>query len=593
MKNFDINPSSGLHKTNTQSKKFKPNQIHEKHKTQKNNSKHPTCKSCISFSSILLSTLISPSTSYITTTHVGQSRTYIHPIMNSEMEHSMQKQFYQIFGIKHKPRQHSFTREKVHKTKSTKNQDFQGASVPLYMLELYKNMLNEYSNDFSNDFSSSFSNDFSNDFSDKFSHGDENSILDRLEPELMNTAHMDLRDFGDADFVTSFVNANFEDLADSHPEIENTEDSKKSLNDAIVFDVSEFKFNEYEDIGAHLLIYKRQSRPVFRNIDQVFSLNIYHVSVGNDGKSLREDLVTTLDSNSNFTGWLSLDGDQAIKSIRKGIKETPTHYAILRIETLIDGKVVRQGDLGISGIDDMNEMKHQTFMVGYFVSQVEEKLEIRNDDEASLAGKSRGRRSVENTQKVKETRKEGRRRKDGRKRKGRRKGKKKGKGRGRKKNRKNRKKNRKKNGGRVVRRSPCQLKELFVNFRDLGWDVSIVSEQTWCEKQNVFILKNSLSRNTSFFINFLFNFQDWIIAPTGYYASKCQGECSFPLTAQMNATNHAIVQTLVHMLQPHHVPKPCCSPQKMSAMQVLYFDDKQNVILKKYKNMVVNSCGCH
>ena len=138
--------------------------------------------------------------------------------------------------------------------------------------------------------------------------------------------------------------------------------------------------------------------------------------------------------------------------------------------------IVRQGDLGISGIDDMNELKHQTFMVGYFESQVEEKLEIRNEDEASLAGKSRGRRSVEDARKEtrKETRKDTRRRKDGRKRKGRRKGKKKGKGRGRKKNRKNRKKNRKKNGGRVVRRSPCQLKELYVNFRDLGWDVSIV-----------------------------------------------------------------------------------------------------------------------
>lgn len=41
------------------------------------------------------------------------------------------------------------------------------------------------------------------------------------------------------------------------------------------------------------------------------------------------------------------------------------------------------------------------------------------------------------------------------------------------------------------------------------------------------------------------SFQDWIIAPEGYAAFYCDGECSFPLNAHMNATNHAIVQTLV------------------------------------------------
>ena len=39
--------------------------------------------------------------------------------------------------------------------------------------------------------------------------------------------------------------------------------------------------------------------------------------------------------------------------------------------------------------------------------------------------------------------------------------------------------------------------------------------------------------------------KDWIIAPKGYAANYCDGECSFPLNAHMNATTHAIVQTLV------------------------------------------------
>lgn len=105
-------------------------------------------------------------------------------------------------------------------------------------------------------------------------------------------------------------------------------------------------------------------------------------------------------------------------------------------------------------------------------------------------------------------------------------------------------------------KTSCRKHELYVSFQDLGW-------------------------------------QDWIIAPKGYAANYCDGECSFPLNAHMNATNHAIVQTLVHLMNPEYVPKPCCAPTKLNAISVLYFDDNSNVILKKYRNMVVRACGCH
>ena len=110
-------------------------------------------------------------------------------------------------------------------------------------------------------------------------------------------------------------------------------------------------------------------------------------------------------------------------------------------------------------------------------------------------------------------------------------------------------------GGRS-RYKGCQKRVLRVSFRDLNW-------------------------------------QDWIIAPDGYEAFYCHGECSFPLNSHMNATNHAIVQTLVHLMNPDSVPKPCCAPTKLSGISVLYFDESSNVILKKYRNMVVKSCGCH
>lgn len=102
----------------------------------------------------------------------------------------------------------------------------------------------------------------------------------------------------------------------------------------------------------------------------------------------------------------------------------------------------------------------------------------------------------------------------------------------------------------------CQRHTLYVSFRSLGW-------------------------------------KDWIIAPEGYAAFYCGGECSFPLGSHMNATNHAIIQNLVALTKPFEVPKPCCAPTKLSAAQVLYFDDKSNVILKRYKHMVVKACGCH
>lgn len=127
----------------------------------------------------------------------------------------------------------------------------------------------------------------------------------------------------------------------------------------------------------------------------------------------------------------------------------------------------------------------------------------------------------------------------------------------------------------------CKIQTLYVSFRDLQWQVIKLKE-----KIHFFVC---------FFLIFSFflSFKDWIIAPDGYDAYYCSGECNFPLNAHMNATNHAIVQTLVHLVNPGKVPKPCCAPTKLSAISVLYFLDDSNVILKKYKNMVVKSCGCH
>lgn len=61
----------------------------------------------------------------------------------------------------------------------------------------------------------------------------------------------------------------------------------------------------------------------------------------------------------------------------------------------------------------------------------------------------------------------------------------------------------------------------------------------------------------------------------------------------MNATNHAIVQTLVNLINPEQAPKPSCAPTKLGTIAVLYYLEDNNVILRKYRNMIVKSCGCH
>lgn len=101
----------------------------------------------------------------------------------------------------------------------------------------------------------------------------------------------------------------------------------------------------------------------------------------------------------------------------------------------------------------------------------------------------------------------------------------------------------------------CQRHRLFVSFRDVGWE-------------------------------------NWIIAPMGYQAYYCDGECPFPLGERLNGTNHAIIQTLVNSIDNRAVPKVCCAPTKLSGISMLYFDNNENVVLRQYEDMVVEACGC-
>ncbi|XP_019954971.2 anti-dorsalizing morphogenic protein [Paralichthys olivaceus] len=103
----------------------------------------------------------------------------------------------------------------------------------------------------------------------------------------------------------------------------------------------------------------------------------------------------------------------------------------------------------------------------------------------------------------------------------------------------------------------CQRQPLYVDFEEIGWS-------------------------------------GWIVSPRGYNAYHCKGSCPFPLGQNMRPTNHATVQSIINALKlMKGIEPPCCVPDKLFSINLLYFDDDENVVLKQYNDMVAGSCGCH
>lgn len=98
-------------------------------------------------------------------------------------------------------------------------------------------------------------------------------------------------------------------------------------------------------------------------------------------------------------------------------------------------------------------------------------------------------------------------------------------------------------------------------------------------------------------LNFTFDFKDlqmqkWVIAPRKFEAYFCGGQCNFPLGSRMNATNHAIVQTLMHLKDPD-LPKACCVPTQLGSISILHYLSEDSVNLSIYPQSVAKECGCH
>ncbi|XP_026857059.2 inhibin subunit beta Ab isoform X2 [Electrophorus electricus] len=105
----------------------------------------------------------------------------------------------------------------------------------------------------------------------------------------------------------------------------------------------------------------------------------------------------------------------------------------------------------------------------------------------------------------------------------------------------------------------CCKRQFYVNFRDIGWN-------------------------------------DWIIAPSGYHANYCEGECPSHVASVAGSalSFHSTVINHYRMrgYSPFSSIRSCCVPTRLRAMSMLYYNEEQKIVKKDIQNMIVEECGC-
>ncbi|CAL8347961.1 unnamed protein product [Merluccius merluccius] len=107
--------------------------------------------------------------------------------------------------------------------------------------------------------------------------------------------------------------------------------------------------------------------------------------------------------------------------------------------------------------------------------------------------------------------------------------------------------------------SLCCKRQFYVNFKDIGWN-------------------------------------DWIIAPPGYHANYCEGDCPRHATSATGSSLSFHSTVISHYRMRGYSPfqniKSCCVPTRLRAMSMLYYNEEQKIIKKDIQNMIVDECGC-
>ncbi|XP_026148568.1 inhibin subunit beta Aa [Mastacembelus armatus] len=105
----------------------------------------------------------------------------------------------------------------------------------------------------------------------------------------------------------------------------------------------------------------------------------------------------------------------------------------------------------------------------------------------------------------------------------------------------------------------CCKRQFYVSFKDIGWS-------------------------------------DWIIAPPGYHANYCEGECPSHVASVAGSALSFHSTVIGHYRMRGYSPfqnlHSCCVPTRLRAMSMLYYNEEQKIIKKDIQNMVVEECGC-
>lgn len=105
-------------------------------------------------------------------------------------------------------------------------------------------------------------------------------------------------------------------------------------------------------------------------------------------------------------------------------------------------------------------------------------------------------------------------------------------------------------------KGPCCKQRFYVSFQEIGWD-------------------------------------DWILAPPGYYANYCRGECSgIYRTPDTFGSFHTHFIEEYRKLEKIEGLQQCCTPTKFSSMSLIYLNEDDKIIKRDLPKMVVEECGC-
>lgn len=80
----------------------------------------------------------------------------------------------------------------------------------------------------------------------------------------------------------------------------------------------------------------------------------------------------------------------------------------------------------------------------------------------------------------------------------------------------------------------------------------------------------------------------WVHEPKGYYANFCSGPCPYLRSAD---TTYSTVLGLYNTLNPEASASPCCVPQDLEPLTILYYVGRTPKV-EHLSNMVVKSCKC-